>query len=165
MACAPGEACLIPWARLEDGWAEAVETVAAVLEQCLHGGSCLLLVFPGGRLHIRDQSGALLEGGALFPDLQPEEVWRWLEMWDKAALGRPAGTNGVARRASGADDPYWQTREGGQTEVSMDRVSEDDPAPRIEIQQDGTMAVVPAGLVDGSGAGPDLDSLSASTQN
>ncbi|KAJ1204111.1 hypothetical protein NDU88_007892 [Pleurodeles waltl] len=116
VAHAPGEACLISRTHLDDGWAEAEETAAAVLEQCLFGGS---------------------------------------------SLGRPAGTSGVAWRASGADIPDQRTREVGQTEVSMDRGSVDDPALRIEIQQDGTMAVVPAGSVDGS----DLDSLLASAQN
>ncbi|KAJ1157270.1 hypothetical protein NDU88_009985 [Pleurodeles waltl] len=71
----------------------------------------------------------------------------------------------MARRASGADGSDWRTREGGQTEDSMHQGAVDDPAPRIEIQQDGTMAVVPAGSVDGLGVGPDLDPLSTSVQN
>ncbi|KAJ1205028.1 hypothetical protein NDU88_000463 [Pleurodeles waltl] len=33
----------------------------------------------------------------------PEEVWRWLEMWDKVTPGRPERTSVVAHRASGMD--------------------------------------------------------------
>ncbi|KAJ1174945.1 hypothetical protein NDU88_000236 [Pleurodeles waltl] len=71
----------------------------------------------------------------------------------------------MACRASAADSSDWQNREGEQTETSMDQGAVDVPAPRIEIQQDGTMAVVPAGSVVGSGVGLDLDSLSTSVQN
>ncbi|KAJ1158470.1 hypothetical protein NDU88_011158 [Pleurodeles waltl] len=85
-------------------------------------------------------------------------------MWDKAALGGPAGTSGVAQRTSGADGPDWRTRECGKTKASMDRGVVDHSPPRIEIQQDGTMAVAPAGSVDGSGSGPDLESLSTSAE-
>ncbi|KAJ1209896.1 hypothetical protein NDU88_005267 [Pleurodeles waltl] len=42
---------------------------------------------------------------------QPEEVWRWLELWDKIELGGTAETSGVAQRTSGAGGPDWRTRE------------------------------------------------------
>ncbi|KAJ1127016.1 hypothetical protein NDU88_005422 [Pleurodeles waltl] len=71
--------------------------------------------------------------------VQPEEVWRWLEMWDKAAPGRPAGSGGVAHQASRADSPDWRIRGGGLTKDTVARGSVEDPALRIEIQQDGTM--------------------------
>ncbi|KAJ1153865.1 hypothetical protein NDU88_006623 [Pleurodeles waltl] len=96
---------------------------------------------------------------------QPEEVWRLVEMWDKAALGRPTGTSGVVNRHSGADRFDWRNREGERTMVSIDQGVVDVPAPLIEIQQDGTMAVVPDGSVAGTDAGLDLDSLSTSVQS
>ncbi|KAJ1114824.1 hypothetical protein NDU88_003055 [Pleurodeles waltl] len=94
-----------------------------------------------------------------------QEVWRWLEMCDKAAPGRSTGTGGVAHRASRADSPDWRICGGGLTEDTVARVSVEDPALRIEIQQDGTMAAVPAESVDVSGGRPELDSLLASAQD
>ncbi|KAJ1087705.1 hypothetical protein NDU88_000870 [Pleurodeles waltl] len=85
----------------------------------------------------------LLSGGRSNSFAQPEEVWRWLEMWDKAALGKPTGARRVVNRASGADGSDWQNREGERTVDSMDQGVVDVPASRVEIQQDGTMAVVP----------------------
>ncbi|KAJ1215353.1 hypothetical protein NDU88_002962 [Pleurodeles waltl] len=38
----------------------------------------------------------------------PEEVWRWLEMWDKVVPGRTEGAGGVASWASGAEGPDWR---------------------------------------------------------
>ncbi|KAJ1105913.1 hypothetical protein NDU88_003316 [Pleurodeles waltl] len=78
--------------------------------------------------------------------------------------GQATGTSGVVNRASGADGSDWRNREGERT-VSMDQGVVDVPPPRIEIQQDRTMAVVPDGLVAGTGAGTDLDSLSTSVQS
>ncbi|KAJ1126810.1 hypothetical protein NDU88_005216 [Pleurodeles waltl] len=89
---------------------------------------------------VKVAEGSIVELQAEVGTLQ--EVWRWLEMRDKAALGRPAGTSGVACRTSGADGSDWRNRE---MKASMDQGGVDVPAPRIEIQQDGTMAVVPAG--------------------
>ncbi|KAJ1170305.1 hypothetical protein NDU88_002183 [Pleurodeles waltl] len=111
-----------------------------------------MLLYPG-RLKV-------LSGGRSHFFEQLEKVWRWLEMWDKAALGRPAGTSGVVNRASRAGGSDWRNREGERTAVSMDQGVVDVPAPQIEIQQDGAMAVVPTGSVAGTGAGLDLDSLS-----
>ncbi|KAJ1131740.1 hypothetical protein NDU88_010073 [Pleurodeles waltl] len=74
---------------------------------------------------------------------QSEEVWRWLEMWDKAALGRPTGARGVVNRTSGADGSDWWNHEGERTTDFKDQGVVDVPGPRVEIQQDGTMAVVP----------------------
>ncbi|KAJ1207952.1 hypothetical protein NDU88_003342 [Pleurodeles waltl] len=80
-------------------------------------------------------------------------------------LGRPAGASGGAERASRADGPNWQTREGGLTEDTMTQGSVEDPALRIEILQDGTMAVAPSGSVDGFGERLELYSLLASAQD
>ncbi|KAJ1218844.1 hypothetical protein NDU88_006416 [Pleurodeles waltl] len=55
--------------------------------------------------------------------------------------------------------------EGGLSEDTVGRGMAEDPALRIEIQHDGTMAAVPAGSVDGSGSRPELDSLLASAQD
>ncbi|KAJ1181451.1 hypothetical protein NDU88_006658 [Pleurodeles waltl] len=68
-------------------------------------------------------------------------------------------------RASGADGSDWQNHEGERTADSMDQGVVDVPAPRNEIQQDGTMAVVPDESVAGTGAGPDLVSSVTSMQN
>ncbi|KAJ1157157.1 hypothetical protein NDU88_009872 [Pleurodeles waltl] len=70
----------------------------------------------------------------------PEEVWRWLEMWDKDAPGRSGRSGLVATRASDVDGSDWQNHGESQMQASAQRgVSSDS---RIEIQQDGTMAVV-----------------------
>ncbi|KAJ1128022.1 hypothetical protein NDU88_006414 [Pleurodeles waltl] len=86
-------------------------------------------------------------------------------MWDKAALGRLTGARGVANRASGADRSDWRNREGERTMDSMDQGVVVVPAPQVEIQQNGTMAVVPDESVAGTGAGPDFDSLATSMQS
>ncbi|KAJ1124906.1 hypothetical protein NDU88_003353 [Pleurodeles waltl] len=91
----------------------------------------------------------VLSGGRSHFFEHPEEVWRWLEMWDKSAPGSSAGTGGVAHRASRAESPDWRIRGGGLSEDTVARGSEEDPALRIEIQQDGTMAVVHAVLAEG----------------
>ncbi|KAJ1116278.1 hypothetical protein NDU88_004494 [Pleurodeles waltl] len=104
----------------------------------------------------------VLSGGRSHFFERPEEVWKWLEKSDKAGLGGPAGTSLVAWQASGAD---WRTRERWTDEGLFGSRGGGSPYPPIEIQQGGTMAVVPAGSVDGSGTGPDLESLSTSTQN
>ncbi|KAJ1150133.1 hypothetical protein NDU88_002931 [Pleurodeles waltl] len=65
---------------------------------------------------------------------QPEEVWRWLEMWDKTAPDSLAGTGGVAHRASRADGPDWRIRGAGLSEDAVARGLAEDPALRIEIQ-------------------------------
>ncbi|KAJ1153230.1 hypothetical protein NDU88_005991 [Pleurodeles waltl] len=85
-------------------------------------------------------------------------------MWDKATPSRLTGTGGVAHRTSRSDGPDWRIREGDLSEDTVARGLDVDPALRIEIQQDGTMAAIPAGTADGSGSKPDLDSLLASAQ-
>ncbi|KAJ1132065.1 hypothetical protein NDU88_010395 [Pleurodeles waltl] len=65
--------------------------------------------------------------------------------------GRPTGTGGVAHRFSRADGPDSLIREGGLVEDTVARGSVEDRALQIEIQQNGTMAAVHAGSVDGSG--------------
>ncbi|KAJ1095998.1 hypothetical protein NDU88_001147 [Pleurodeles waltl] len=70
----------------------------------------------------------------------PEEVWRWLEMWDRVGPGR-SGQSGVgSARTSGVDGTDWRRRGEGQTQVSGQQC--DNSVSRIEIQQDGTMVVV-----------------------
>ncbi|KAJ1110345.1 hypothetical protein NDU88_007698 [Pleurodeles waltl] len=78
-----------------------------------------------------------------------EEVWRRLEMWDKVVLGRTEGAGGVALRASGAESPDWRSREEGQLVDAGTGRSAVDSNHRVEIQQDGTMAVVSTGLAGG----------------
>ncbi|KAJ1152391.1 hypothetical protein NDU88_005166 [Pleurodeles waltl] len=92
-----------------------------------------------------------MEVGALRKQMQPEKVWIWLEMWDKATPGSLVRTGGVAHRASGVDGPDWRTHGGSLLEGTVARGSAVDPALRIETQQDGTVAVVLDGLADGSG--------------
>ncbi|KAJ1197838.1 hypothetical protein NDU88_001684 [Pleurodeles waltl] len=78
-----------------------------------------------------------------------DEVWRWQEMQDKVTLGRPERTGGVSPLASGAEGPDWRPRDTGQLEDAGTCGSAADSAGRVEIQQDGTMAVVSAGLAGG----------------
>ncbi|KAJ1150047.1 hypothetical protein NDU88_002845 [Pleurodeles waltl] len=80
-----------------------------------------------------------------------EEVWRWLEMWDKVTPGRSGRTGLVAHCASGVEDPDWRTR--GECQMEGTAEPSVDADNRIDIQQDGAMAVVVPGLADGlSGA-------------
>ncbi|KAJ1218255.1 hypothetical protein NDU88_005838 [Pleurodeles waltl] len=72
---------------------------------------------------------------------RPEEVWRWLEMWDKVAPGRTEGPGGINPRASGAESPDWRSHGAGRLA---------DAHHRVEIQQDGTMAAGAADLVGGT---------------
>ncbi|KAJ1153343.1 hypothetical protein NDU88_006104 [Pleurodeles waltl] len=93
-----------------------------------------LKVLSGGRSHFFDR---------------PKEVWRWLEMWDKEAPGRLEGTGEVSLRASGAESPDWRSHEAGRLEDAGTSGPAVDSTRRVEIQQDGTMGVVPAGLAGG----------------
>ncbi|KAJ1145579.1 hypothetical protein NDU88_011865 [Pleurodeles waltl] len=101
-----------------------------------------MLLYPG-RLKV-------LSGGRSHFFEHREEVWRWLEIWDKVTLGRSERTGGVAHRASEADGKDWRTRGGSQLEGTVAQMAAADSAHRIEIQQDGTMAVVTAGSANGS---------------
>ncbi|KAJ1118061.1 hypothetical protein NDU88_006256 [Pleurodeles waltl] len=92
-----------------------------------------LKVLLGGRSHFFDRA---------------EEVWRWLEMWDKVATGRTEGTGGVTRRASGVESPDWRSHETGRLA---------DSCHRVEIQRDGTMAVVTAESVGGTALEQELE--------
>ncbi|KAJ1146642.1 hypothetical protein NDU88_012906 [Pleurodeles waltl] len=78
---------------------------------------------------------------------QPE-VWRWLKMWDKVAPGRLEESGGAARRASGSESPDWRSHGSGRLEESCHRV---------EIQRDGTMAVVPANSDGGTASERNLE--------
>ncbi|KAJ1143726.1 hypothetical protein NDU88_010031 [Pleurodeles waltl] len=72
----------------------------------------------------------------------PEEVWRWLEMWDKVFPG-PSRRSGVgSTRIAGVDGSDWRRREDGLSQVSAQRCADSDSVSRIEIPQDGTMAIV-----------------------
>ncbi|KAJ1202082.1 hypothetical protein NDU88_005885 [Pleurodeles waltl] len=79
-------------------------------------------------------------------DLRWEEVWRWLEMWDKAVPVRTEGAGGIASRASGAESLVWRSRMAGSLKDTGTGRSAVDSIPRVEIQQDRTMVVVSAGL-------------------
>ncbi|KAJ1167605.1 hypothetical protein NDU88_007994 [Pleurodeles waltl] len=60
----------------------------------------------------------------------PKEVWRWLELWDKAPPRVPG-------RASLGSERVYNTNKMG---TSLTSAGEDHL--RIEVQKDGTMAVV-----------------------
>ncbi|KAJ1177221.1 hypothetical protein NDU88_002482 [Pleurodeles waltl] len=62
-------------------------------------------------------------------------------MWDTVALGRIEGPGGVTHRASGAESPDWRSHGTGQLV---------DSHHRVEIQKDGTMAMVAADSVGGT---------------
>ncbi|KAJ1080586.1 hypothetical protein NDU88_000781 [Pleurodeles waltl] len=53
-------------------------------------------------------------------------------------------------RASGVDGPDWRTRVDSQVEGTAAQVVATDTDHRIEIQQDGTMALVTPGSANGS---------------
>ncbi|KAJ1210396.1 hypothetical protein NDU88_005760 [Pleurodeles waltl] len=133
-----------------------IETVAVevnLLRADLRKVSDKVKVAEGSIVELQVEIGAL------------QEVWRWLEMWDKATPSRLTRSGGVAPRASRADGPDWRIREGDLLEDTVAWGLDVDPALRIKIQQDGTMAVIHAESVDGSGGRPDLDSLLASTKD
>ncbi|KAJ1091326.1 hypothetical protein NDU88_004453 [Pleurodeles waltl] len=81
---------------------------------------------------------------------RPEEVWRWLEMWDKVTPRRPERSSLAVHCASGVDGPDWRTRGESQVEGTAEQVVDIDTDHRMESQQDGTMAVVTPELADGS---------------
>ncbi|KAJ1104844.1 hypothetical protein NDU88_002253 [Pleurodeles waltl] len=56
----------------------------------------------------------------------------------------------MAHRASGVDGPDWRTFGDSQVDSTAAEVVATDTDHRIEIQQDGTMAVVTPGSADGS---------------
>ncbi|KAJ1082061.1 hypothetical protein NDU88_002231 [Pleurodeles waltl] len=77
---------------------------------------------------------------------QRQEVWGWLEMWDKVAPGGTEGTGGVTHQASGMESPYWRSRDAGRLVDAGTGGSAVDSHHRVEIQQNGTMAVVATDL-------------------
>ncbi|KAJ1098111.1 hypothetical protein NDU88_003227 [Pleurodeles waltl] len=81
---------------------------------------------------------------------RPEEVWRWLGMWDKVAPGMPERTGLTVHRPLGEASPDWTIRGQRQLEGVADQVVDIDATTRLEIQHDGTMTVVTPGLADGS---------------
>ncbi|KAJ1184589.1 hypothetical protein NDU88_001393 [Pleurodeles waltl] len=70
----------------------------------------------------------------------PEKVWRWLELWDKFGPGLTVRSGLGAAPTSGVDGTDWRRWGDSQMRVSAQRGDNSDS--RIEIQQDGTMAVV-----------------------
>ncbi|KAJ1139957.1 hypothetical protein NDU88_006318 [Pleurodeles waltl] len=70
-------------------------------------------------------------------------------MWDKAVPGRTERAGGIAFWAPGAESPYWRSLEADQPVDAGTGGSAEDSSHRVEIQQDGTMAVVSTGLVGG----------------
>ncbi|KAJ1090908.1 hypothetical protein NDU88_004036 [Pleurodeles waltl] len=83
----------------------------------------------------------------------------------KAALSRPTGAHGVVTRVSVAEGSDWRNREREQMTDSMDQGAVDVSATRVEIQQDGTMAVAPDDLMAGTSAGLTLESSLTSMQS
>ncbi|KAJ1190878.1 hypothetical protein NDU88_000197 [Pleurodeles waltl] len=72
------------------------------------------------------------------------------EIWDKVTPGRPVRTGSVAHPVSGVDGPDCRTVGDSQLEDTTAQVVATATDHGIEIQQDGTMAVLTAG----SAAGP-----------
>ncbi|KAJ1134625.1 hypothetical protein NDU88_001076 [Pleurodeles waltl] len=84
----------------------------------------------------------VISGGKLQFFEHPEEVWRWLEMRDRVGPG-PSRRSGVgSARTSGVDGSDWRRHGDGPSRVSAQRCDDSDSVSRIEIQQNGTMAVV-----------------------
>ncbi|KAJ1082919.1 hypothetical protein NDU88_003080 [Pleurodeles waltl] len=82
----------------------------------------------------------VLSGGKLHFFENPEEVWSWLEIWDKAGMGCSVRSTKGAAHASGVDNMDWRKRRESQTQISAQRA--DISNGRVEIQQNGTRAVV-----------------------
>ncbi|KAJ1110124.1 hypothetical protein NDU88_007479 [Pleurodeles waltl] len=88
----------------------------------------------------------VLSGGKSHFFEHPEEVWRWLEVWEKSGTGRSVRPTRGAARASGVDDTDWRKRGESLTQISAQGPA--GSGGRVEIQQDGTMAVVVHELTD-----------------
>ncbi|KAJ1088066.1 hypothetical protein NDU88_001225 [Pleurodeles waltl] len=88
-------------------------------------------------------SGLLTLGGDQLFFNHPEEVWRWLEMWDKVAPGRDL----VA--PLGAESPDRRSRDAGRLVEAGTGGSAMGSHHRVEIQQVRTMAVVATDLAGG----------------
>ncbi|KAJ1210727.1 hypothetical protein NDU88_006089 [Pleurodeles waltl] len=68
-----------------------------------------------------DWVAGVYRGGKLQSFDHPEEVWRWLEMWDKVSPG-PSGRSGVdSAHTSGVDDTAWRRCGDGLLRVSAQR--------------------------------------------
>ncbi|KAJ1194429.1 hypothetical protein NDU88_003718 [Pleurodeles waltl] len=83
----------------------------------------------------------------------------------EGTLWRPTGAGGVVTRVSGADGSDWQNRERERTTDPMDQGAVDVSATRVEIQQDGTMAVAPDESMAGTSAGLAWESSLTSMQS
>ncbi|KAJ1096135.1 hypothetical protein NDU88_001279 [Pleurodeles waltl] len=94
-----------------------------------------LKVISGGKSHFFDR---------------PEEVWRWLEMWDIAAPSRTERIGLTVCCPLGPASPDWRSRGERQLEGTVEQVVDIVAPTRVEIQQDGIMAVVTPGSTDGS---------------
>ncbi|KAJ1148574.1 hypothetical protein NDU88_001402 [Pleurodeles waltl] len=92
----------------------------------------------------------VISGGKSHSFDRPEEVWRWLEMWDKAGPGRLERTGLTDHCPSGAASLDWRICKERQLEGTADQVLDIVASTRVEIQQNGTMAMVTPGLADGS---------------
>ncbi|KAJ1205302.1 hypothetical protein NDU88_000737 [Pleurodeles waltl] len=91
----------------------------------------------------------IFRGKSHFID-RPEEVWRWLEMWDKAATSRMERTGLTVHCSSGPASPDWRSCGERQLEGTADQIVDIVAPTRVEIEQDGTMGVVTPGSTDGS---------------
>ncbi|KAJ1082187.1 hypothetical protein NDU88_002355 [Pleurodeles waltl] len=72
-----------------------------------------------------------------------------MELQTEAVPGRTERAGGAAFRAPGAESPDWRSREAGQLVDAGTGGSAEDSSHRVEIQQDGTMAVVSTGSAGG----------------
>ncbi|KAJ1153284.1 hypothetical protein NDU88_006045 [Pleurodeles waltl] len=71
----------------------------------------------------------------------PAEVWRWLEIWDRVGPG-PSGRSGIGSARTRVDGMDWMRNGEGPAQVSAQQCVDSDSCSRIEIHQDGTIAVV-----------------------
>ncbi|KAJ1136850.1 hypothetical protein NDU88_003264 [Pleurodeles waltl] len=131
-----------------------IETVAVkvnLLQADLRKVSDKVKVAEGSIVELQTEVGALgkqmVQATSTLDGWRREEVWRWLEMWDKVAEGRTEGPGGVIHRASGAESPDWRLRDAGRLVDAGTGGSAMDSHYRVEIQQDGIMAMMAADLV------------------
>ncbi|KAJ1177503.1 hypothetical protein NDU88_002758 [Pleurodeles waltl] len=111
-----------------------IETVAVnLLWVDFRKGSDKVKVTEGSIVELQTEVGALRK-----QMVQATSTVGWLE------------ASGVTHRASGAKSPDWRSRDAGRLVDTGTGESAVDSHHRVEIQQDGTMAVVAADLVGGT---------------
>ncbi|KAJ1129232.1 hypothetical protein NDU88_007603 [Pleurodeles waltl] len=128
------------------------------------GGPCVCCPWRAPRLTGLDAGAWFSQGGLLSPFPPPglresrarswgsrgvparsaERFWhrvgRWLELWDMVGPVQSGRSAVGTARTSGVDDMDWRRRGEGQKQVSEQQG--DNSVSKVEIQQDGAMAVV-----------------------